>query len=406
MSGYAVFTLMYVYVCPVSLFISNIFQKMKKHDNIAVALSVAAMLCVSCSDSHKDHVDEAGKHTHADEIVFTRKQAMEAGLKLETVTPGDFTDVIKVAGQIVSPLGDEQTVAATASGIVTFTNGTITDGSAVRTGQSIVKISAKQLQDGAPGLKAKAEYEVAEREYRRAESLVADKIISVKDFEQIKLRYETAKAAYIGLAERMTDGVVNVVSPINGFVKNRFVKQGDYVNVGDPIVSVTQNRRLQLVADVPERYAKYVKHIGSANFKPAYDKNVYRLSDLNGKLLSYAKTVNQGTSFLPVTFEFDNIGEFVAGSFADVYLLSHPKRDAVSVPVSALTEEQGVYYVYLQAKDNKEVFMKREVSLGMDNGDRVEIVQGLSAGDIVVTKGTYQVKLAASATVIPEGHTH
>ena len=65
-----------------------------------------------------------------------------------------------------------------------------------------------------------------------------------------------------------------------------------------------------------------------------------------------------------------------------------------------------MYYVYLQAKDNKEVFMKREVSLGMDNGDRVEIVQGLSAGDILVTKGTYQVKLAASATVIPEGHTH
>ena len=108
---------------------------------------------------------------------------------------------------------------------------------------------------------------------------------------------------------------------------------------------------------------------------------------MNGKLLSYGKTSGANTFYLPVTFEFDNVGDFVAGSFAEVYLLAQPKKNVLSVPMSALTEEQGVYYVYVQVKDEEEAFLKKEVTVGLDNGDRVEIAKGLVAGDIVVVKG-------------------
>lgn len=380
---------------------------MKVSNNIIAILFIATSISlVGCNVSKDEHNDEPKEEKHADEIVFTQKQADEAGMELETVKSGEFMNVIKVSGQIQSPLGDEQTVVATANGIISFSNSSITDGASVGAGQSIVTISAKKLQDGDPTQKARIAYETAEREYRRSEGLVADKIISAKEFEQVRLRYETARAAYQGQAANVTANGVSVSSPISGFIKNRLVKQGDFVSVGDPIVTVTQNRRLQLRAEVPENSFKNLKHVNSANFKAVSDDTTYKLSDLNGKLLSYGKTSDTNSFYLPVTFEFDNVGDFVAGSFAEVYLLAQPKKNVMSVPMSALTEEQGVYYVYVQVKDEKEAFLKKEVVIGQDNGERIEIIKGLTLGDKVVVKGAYQVKLAASSSAVPEGHNH
>jgi RND family efflux transporter MFP subunit len=182
------------------------------------------------------------------------------------------------------------------------------------------------------------------------------------------------------------------------------VAQGEYVSVGQPIATVTQNRRLQLRAEVSENNFRILKSINSANFKLAYDNTVYKLSDLNGKLLSYGKSSGDQTFYIPVTFEFDNIGEIIPGAFTEVYLLSSPQENVISVPVPSITEEQGLNFVYLQL--DEEGYKKQEVMLGQNNGERVQILSGLKNGDKVVTKGVYQVKLAATSSVMPEGHAH
>ena len=76
----------------------------------------------------------------------------------------------------------------------------------------------------------------------------------------------------------------------------------------------------------------------------------------------------------------------------------------ISVPVSSITEEQGLFFVYIQL--DEEGYKKQEVTLGQNNGDRLQILSGLKVGDKVVTKGVYQVKLAAISSVMPEGHNH
>ena len=84
--------------------------------------------------------------------------------------------------------------------------------------------------------------------------------------------------------------------------------------------------------------------------------------------------------------------------------MAQPKENVLSVPVSALTEEQGLNFVYIQIED--EAFKKQEVTVGQNNGIRAEIVKGLKSGDKVVTNGVTQVKLAASSSAIPDGHNH
>jgi RND family efflux transporter MFP subunit len=363
----------------------------------------------SSGDSHEHfdgdgHSHESAKEEHTDEIGFTKKQAEAAGLEIETVTAGNFTQVIKVSGQIQISQGSEATVAATSSGIVSFVNPSITEGTAVRAGEALVSVSAKNLSEGDPVAKAKIAYETAQKEFQRAEELVKDKIISVKEYEQIRLRYETARTVYEAQASSVTANGVKVTSPISGYIKNRLVKQGDYVSVGQPMITVSQDRRLQLRAEVPEKHFKDLKNIGSANFTPAYENTVYKLSDLNGRLLSFGKTSGGESFYIPVIFEFDNAGDIIPGSYVEVYLLSIPQTGIISVPVSAITEEQDLYFVYLQL--DEEGYKKQEVSLGQSDGARIAILSGLNAGDRVVTKGVYQVKLAATSSVMPEGHSH
>ena len=134
--------------------------------------------------------------------------------------------------------------------------------------------------------------------------------------------------------------------------------------------------------------------------------------NLNKSLLSFTHTFvshfaicssDSNSFYVPVTFEFDNKGAVIPGSFVEIYLLSSPMENVLSVPVSALIEEQGVYSVYVRL--DEEGYLKKAVTLGADNGSEVQILSGLQPGDKVVTKGAYQIKLASASNAIP-AHSH
>ncbi|KAA6330729.1 Multidrug resistance protein MdtA [termite gut metagenome] len=391
---------------------------MKKH----IFVFVMVAMCLSgCNGHEHNHDDDEQEHEHAhkhnhthegerhdehpDEIEFTKAQAEAARLQIQTIAPGTFKQVIRTSGQILAAQGDETMVVATSNGVISFAGAAVVDGAAVRLGESIATISAKNLLEGDPTEKVRIEYETALKEYRRAEGLIKDNIISTKDFEQIRQRYETAGTAYKAHADNATPNGVKITAPLTGYIKNKWVNQGEYVSVGQPIAVISQNKLLQLRAEVPERYYNYLKSINDANFKPAYDNHtVYKLSELNGRLLSFGKASNGASFYIPITFEFNNTGEIIPGSFVEVYLLSTVQNNVISVPISALTEEQGLYFAYLQLED--EVYKKQEVVPGEDDGERVRILSGLKPGDRIVAKGVYQVKLAATSSIVPEAHTH
>lgn len=349
-----------------------------------------------------DHEHEVGGE-HPGEIVFKKTLAEAVGLRTMTVHPGPFTDVIKTSGRVMAAQGDESVIVATIPGVVSFGQLPFVDGTAVRKGQAVLSIASNALSDGDIAAKAKFAYETAKREYERMQALVGDKIVSTKDFEQARLNYENAKVAYEAVAGKQTDKGVSVVSPLNGYLKNIQVKEGDYVSVGQPLATISQNSRLVLRADVSEKYYNYLPTIQSANFKTPYDNALYKLSDLRGRLLSYGKASDTNSFYVPVTFEFDNKGAIIPGSFVEIYLLTAPMENILSVPVSALIEEQGVYSVYVRL--DEEGYKKEMVTLGANNGSEVQILSGLKPGEEVVTQGAYQIKLSSASNAIP-AHSH
>jgi RND family efflux transporter MFP subunit len=352
----------------------------------------------------EDNDDDHGVEAHAGEIMFSKAQADAAGLEVQTVAPGTFSQVIKTSGQLLPAQGDEVTVVAASSGVVSFAQAAMSEGAAVKEAQILAGISAQNMVDGDPAIKAKIEYEAARKEYERTESLAKENIISKKDFEQVQLRYERAKTAYNTSSKSVTSKGMNVAAPTGGFIKRRWVNEGEYVTVGQPIVSLSKNKRLQLRADVPAKHVKALAQVAGAHFKVPHDDATYKLSDLNGRLLSVGASLNQNAPYLPVTFEFNHAGALIPGAFAEVYLLTATQHGVMSVPLTAITEEQGLYFVYLQLGES--TYKKQEVRLGANDGTHTQIISGLAQGDKVVSQGVMQVKLAASNAIIPEGHSH
>ncbi|MCQ4913564.1 efflux RND transporter periplasmic adaptor subunit [Bacteroides nordii] len=349
-----------------------------------------------------NHGSEASESEHSDEIILPKAKAEAAGVKVSTIEPGTFEQVIKTSGQVLAAQGDESVAVATVAGVVSF-HGKVTEGMSVGKGSTLLTISSSNIADGDPVQRARIAYEISKKEYERMKALVKNKIVSDKDFAQAEQNYENARISYEALAKGNTKGGQAISSPIGGYVKNILVKEGDYVSIGQPLVSVTQNRRLFLRAEVSEKYYPYLRTIGSANFKTPYDNKVYALKELSGRLLSFGKSAGDNSFYVPVTFEFDNKGDIIPGSFVEVYLLSTPMENAISLPRTALTEEQGLFFVYLQL--DEEGYKKQEVTLGADNGQSVQILTGVKAGDPVVVNGAYQVKLASASNAIP-AHSH
>lgn len=365
------------------------------------------MTCCHSGKEHHDHDEEhsegAEHHAHEEGVIhFSEKQAKAAGLELEEIKAAEFAEALRVSGQVVVAQGDEAAIVARSAGIVHFMRDHLSEGAPVKAGEAFARISADGIVGGDQMAQNAINLKHAKEAYERAQRLYADTIISKKEMLSAKMEYEQALIA-MGRNNSSTNGT-SIVSPIAGFVKNILIKQGEYVEAGQIIATLTKNCNLQLRAEVPEKHFANMYKVRSANFEMSYGGGVKSLDALKGHLVSMGKMASEESAYIPLTFEFENKGDIVPGAFADIWLLFNTKKDVISVPTNAISEEQGVNYVYVQL-DEEDEFEKREVTIGMGNGLRTEITSGLKAGEKIVVKGVYQVKLAGSGAS-PEAHSH
>lgn len=368
----------------------------------------SAFFLTACShnDKHADtdsHSEEQDSHAHSgDDIFLDSAKANAAGVETQVIKPGIFHDVLQVSGSIMAASCDETTVSAPTNGIVSHSRH-ISEGLPIKRGEVVYHISSDKLKDGDYAQRTRINYLAAKREYERTLPLVEEKIITEKEFNTIRTEYENARIAYNAVSGATSAKGLTVKSPVTGFIKECLVTDGTYVEMGAPLMVVTKNQHLYLRAEVPVRHFNLLSKITSAKFRPQYSDQVINLSNVHGKLMSSGKSAVSTASYIPVTFQLDNRGALVPGSYAEIYLITGERQGVLSVPTTALTEEQGVYYIYI--KENCDHYHKQEVTLGATDGEFTEITSGLAGGENIVTKGAVTVKLATATNAIP-AHNH
>lgn len=357
------------------------------------------------------HDDEDAKHTHEGEGTSNNDEAKdhrhdEAEIQTLTLKKQEFRDILKTTGVIIPARNNVQSYQAQSSGFIHFVNNLV-QGSAVKKGDVLFEIRGGILTDENYDLKfreIKLEFEKNNKNYERASELIKDRIISEKEFLEIKTNFKNAESRYHVYLENRNQNGQKVLSKTTGYIHQIYVSEGEYINAGEKLATVFTRNKLILQADVPQNHFNKLSTFTSASFTTSYSNKVYRSEALNGKLLAYGRSTDESSFFTPVSFEIDYHADLFPGSFVEINLMGKPFSGAIVVPKTALMEEQGKIYVFLHHEDGD--YEKRYVELGADDGEFVHIPAGLEENQMIVVAGAYQVKLAAISTDLPDTHSH
>lgn len=358
-------------------------------------------------DAQHDAADAVASSSNG--VVFTKEQSWNVNFSTEPVRNAPFGQVIKTMGKVAPTQADEHVVSATISGIVTLNSKELVAGATVNQGQALMTVQSNRMADDNLTVRisdAKVEYEVAKQEYERKKALIEDKLVTQSELAAAQARYETARARYNSLSSNFGNGTQSVSAPISGYVTRLLVANGQYVEAGQPLIGVSRNNQVLIEAQIQPKYYNLLSDIVSANFVMPSTGEAFDLASLDGRMLSFSKSVDAANPRVTVSFEVNNTIGLLPGTFVDTYILTRGSAPVLAVPSVSLIEEMGNYFVYVQL--TPEFFEKREVSIGQNDGEYTQILSGLRGNERVVAKGAVLVKLAQASGKLDAhaGHVH
>src|SRR5690554_5212036 len=288
-----------------------------------------------------------------------------------------FEDILSLSGSLEA---DEQVeIRSEVSGIVQRIN--FKEGSQVQKGQILLKINDVELQ--AQLLQAKTKEQLASENARRAELLLDKEAISREEFDIISAEYQSAKAQTQLIEAQIAKTVI--VAPFSGKIGLRNISEGSYVTPATLIAKLVSSSEIKITFSVPEKYANRINintelkfTVSGSNEK--FTAKVYAIEpeiELTTRTLKVrAKTQNKEDKLLP-------------GSFANVELPLSVLPEAIIVPTESV----------IPIQDGKMVFIKQggkvkeaKVLTSTRTEKEILIVEGLKAGDTLITSGIMSLK--------------
>lgn len=376
-----------------------LFELIRSTGNITFEIPQVQVYANADEAAHASE-EEAG----GDEISYLKEQAWKTEFLTEEVSLKPFYSVIHTSAKVSGQPQSSVAVNSQAEGQINLF--TII-GQSVKTGDLLAVVAGSGIENNI-NIKLKGSkiaFEKSKNDFIRTKPLVAKQMVSQKDFLQIESQYKQDSLHYYQLANQVSQNGLKITSPIDGFVSKINVSNGQFVNNGSGILNLGSRSEMLIEAFVNQSDFQKVSGIFDANFSFSEGKKSITLAELNGKVSSNNAFVNENTTRIPVSFSGLNNGKLMPGMFLEAFLKTGKKENALVIPLSAIIEEQGQYSVFVQT--GGESFVKRQVDIANNDGILTEVASGLSVGERIVTKGAYQIKLAAMAGDLPlHGHTH
>lgn len=222
------------------------------------------------------------------------------------------------------------------------------------------------------GISARSELDAADAALKVADSRHQDALEEVRNRQAVlaQRRSELALAR-----QELAD--TSLVAPFPGMIRERQGSLGQFVAAGTPIVTLVRMHPLRLQADVPEREATEVRVGQTVRVRLEGDPETY-----TGRIVRVSPAIDETSRSLRVEAEVGNEDARIRpGSFATAEIVVAADVPAIVVPTSAIVAFAGVDKV-LAVQEGK--VAERRVVVGRRQGDRVEILEGLAAGDLVI----------------------
>ena len=377
----------------------NCFRKRlcsrRRLKSLAAVLSLCFILALTSCKSSSSEVEAAKP---------TSDQASQAEPQMMTVQIAKpvWRKIQRTAQGQGALFAKESVILATK--LPGYVNTVLVDfGDRVKAGQVLVEIEREELGlqvDAAESAlkQARANYIRAKGDFERTQQLFAEDLIPPQRRDTAEADYTVAEAgvrsAEKSLAltqKRLKD--TRVVSPVDGFVQQRFVNPGEYMTAGAKLLEVVDVHPLKLRTPVPERYARMAR-IG---LPMQVEVDALPGEKFSGKLTRIAAGVDHATRSLLVEAEIPNPnGKLRPGYFAHVTGVMG-EETVLFIPRSGVYRYAGVDRIFV-VRDNK--ITSREVKTGLEEGNLIEIAEGVAENEQVAVSAID--RLADGMTVHPQ----
>ena len=238
----------------------------------------------------------------------------------------------------------------------------------------------KQAADSRAGLVAQQELDDSQAKDLEAEAQVASAQAELSAAQQQLQMAEANQRQYTALSDYS-----RIVAPFAGVVTARYADTGALVAAGTssstqamPVVRLAQVSKLRLVLPIPESLA------GQIRLGDPVKVHVQALNqDIEGKVSRFADSLDLQTRTMETEIDFENRdGRLIPGMYAETRLSLREKKNALTVPLEAVTRSGDDATVL--AVNVQNILEERHVKLGLEDNSRVEVLSGLSDQDRVV----------------------
>jgi RND family efflux transporter MFP subunit len=380
------------------------------------AVSVFADQAAAVADAKQHAQEDAGAISYLKEPQWTN------GFAATPVVEAEIRASIRVPATVHPLPGGEAIVAAPAPG--RFAADTLLSiGDRVRAGQVLGRLEPR-LAAGPDRVTLEAEVsearvavEGARAEEARAEKLLAERAVPgrrVEDARRATMVAETRlRAAEARLAQRdetlRTGGgaaagnAFALRAPIAGRLAEVMVTLGASYDEGAPLFRIVRTDRVELEVQVPAVDVAVARNTTALALEIP---GIPAPFDLAPEHVHDSGVIDSSTRALGLRMEIQNPGEqLLVGQVGTAVLYTRQLQRLPVVPSDAVLMEAGRPYVFVQL--GGEQFGRRFIEIASRDGDRVGVRTGVKPGERVVTRGAYDVQLAAAAGGLPaEGHVH
>jgi len=334
---------------------------------IIVMITVLAALVTGCNDKES--------------VANTESNSAESPaipVSVEVVDPVTMRDVIFLPGE--TEAYEDVQVAANASGRVEWIGPR--EGQHVKKGQLLAKIEVSALKAALDH--AEAAYQLAEDLCQRRRRLYENKIIAKEELDQSETQRTLALTDLEQIRVNYNHGFPK--SPITGIINHLYVDVGEYADIGKPLADIVSIDKIKINVRVPELDVRFVKK----GQRTAIKIDAFPDRTLIGTVEFVAYKADSATKTFLVRSVIDNSAHDIRpGMIGRVVFVRREISDTVTAPLFALVDKGGERIVFVE-KDG--VAESRPISIGVIDGDRVQITSGLKIGDHLIVKGHTEVE--------------
>jgi membrane fusion protein (multidrug efflux system) len=263
------------------------------------------------------------------------------------------------------------------------------DGQHVEKGQVLVELDSAQARADLAAAEAAAAESASQ--VKRSRELMASKVLSESQFEQLEATMKTNQARVAAARSHVNDTVIR--APFSGRVGLRRVSVGSLVSPGTVITTLDDLSVIKVDFSVPENFLAGLRD----GLKVTATAAAFPGRDFVGKVTGVDSRIDPVTRSVTVRAVVPNADlALKPGMFLNV-ALARDAHEALMVPEAALVPEQSRQFLFV-IEDGRAT--RREVRIGGRQPGRVEIVSGLEVGDQVIVEGTQKVREGGEVRVI------